>query len=462
MRTKLLAALLAASFGTPAVAGEIDAVLTEMRRLAARVAALEAQNQELEKALASERISEQEPELATRVKYVESEVDAIKGPVTRITEALDGVKVGGNLTAVMQHVDKHGSASGQDESRTDYRGDLNVELPVGAMGNSEGRFFAHLRFGQGAGIALRPTYTSTANTVAFQKSGNPDDSFAILAQAWYQLKVPLGDIARKEDAREHLSITVGKIDPFVFFDQNSVADDETTRFMNNAFVHNPLLDSGGDTGADRYGFQPGAIVKYENSRAKGNEWALSLGAFASDTGANFSGSNRASFVIGQAEMNTRVNYLPGTLRAYAWRNSRAEGYDGLLRTHTGWGLSADQKVLDDLTLFGRYGRHVSGKVMFDRAVTLGGELAGTPWRRAADAIGLAFGYLSTSSDYRGEALAINGYTARGDEKQAELYYRFKLNSAVELSPNFQWIRDPGGDTRADTVKVVGLRARLGF
>jgi carbohydrate-selective porin OprB len=227
-------------------------------------------------------------------------------------------------------------------------------------------------------------------------------------------------------------------------------------------VHNPLLDSGGDTGADAYGFQPGAIVKYENSRQKGGEWGLSLGVFSSDSGANFSGSNRFSFVIGQAEMNTRINYLPGKWRVYAWSNSRAQNYDVIQRRNTGWGASVNQKVLDDLTLFGRYGHHTGGKVMFDRAITLGAELEGNRWSRSADSIGIAIGALRTSSDYRADSPLVAGYQADGSEKQAELYYRYKLNGNVELSPNFQWIRNPGGDGSADTIKVAGIRAKLGF
>lgn len=474
MRMKIIAAALAAGMALPAYAdpaADNAALLAELKRLVQRVEALERQNKDMEKALASERLSEQEPELATRVKYVESQLDAIKGPATKLVEALDGVAVEGSITAVAQRTGKRNTGSGQDESRTNYRGDLTVEMPAGSMGDNEGTFFAHLRFGQGNGIGLRPTYTSTPNTVGFEKAEGPDDSFAILAQAWYQLKMPLNYGARKEDAREHLYVTVGKIDPFVFFDQNAAADDESGKFMNNVFVHNPLLDSGGDIGADAYGFQPGLIVKYENSYEKGGEWALSLGAFSSDTGANFSGSNRSSFVIGQAEMNTVLDNLPGTWRLYAWSNSRAQNYDGMQRRNTGWGISADQKVHEDLTLFGRYGRHVSGRVLFDRAITLGAELDGTSWGRSADSIGLAHGRLRTSSSFKRDSLAVDadgdgapdyGYAAGGSEKQTELYYRFKLNDAIELTPNFQWIGKAAGDSAADSVKVVGLRAKLGF
>lgn len=465
MRAKLIAALLAAGLAMPAaMANEASgnaALLAELKRLAARIEALERQNREMEKAMASERLSEQEPEIITRLKAVEFQTLSMQKQARQI-ENLEGISVGASLTGVVQKVGSGGTASGVGETRANYRGDVSVTLPGGELGNAEGSIFAHVRFGQGNGIGLRPTYASTPNTTGFETNAGPDDSFAILAQAWYQLKIPLLDDGNKANAREHLHVTVGKIDPFVFFDQNAAADDESTKFMNNAFVHNPLLDSGGDIGADAYGFAPGAILQYVNERQKGGEWMLSLGMFGSGPGANFSGSLNGPFVIAQAETTMRFNYLPGNYRAYAWRNGRGPGYDGLQRRHAGFGFSVDQKVSDDLMLFGRYGKRTSGQGSFDRALTLGAELAGADWARAADSVGIAFGRLRTSSDYRADSLAVAGYQASGSERQAELYYRYRLNSHVELTPNFQWIRNPGGDGTADTIRVAGIRAKVGF
>lgn len=471
MRVKLIAALLAAGFAMPAAANDMASVLAEMKRLAARIEALERQNKDLEKALASERISEKEPELATRLKATEAQTLAMQGPFKKLAEALEGIEVGGSLTGVVQKVGAGHTASASDETRASYRGDLTVTLPGGEMGDAEGKIFSHFRFGQGTGTGLRPTYTSTANTAAFQTNAGADDSFAILAQAWYQLKVPLRDDGIKANAREHLYLTAGKIDPFVFFDQNGIADDESSRFLNNAFVHNPLLDSGGDIRADAYGFAPGAIVKYENSARKGGEWALSFGMFGSGPGANFSGSLAGPLVIAQAETAARFNHLAGNYRIYLWNQGRGSNYEQIERRHSGIGFSADQKVTDDLALFGRYGHQLKGKVRFDRALTVGAELAGNPWSRAADSMGLAFGALRTSADFRndsptidadGDAVPDFGYQAGGSEKLVELYYRYKLNSHVELTPDFQWIRQPGGNAMAPTVKVLGLRAKIGF
>ena len=330
----LLAMTLAAAVAMPAVAADDTALLAELKRLTQRVEALEQQNKEMEKSLTSERISENEPEVITRLKAVEYQTLSIQKQARQI-EALEGISVGASLTGVVQK-----ASEGNQGTLANYRGDVAVALPGGEIGNTEGKIFAQLRFGQGDGVALgglgSRAYTSTPNTTAFQLAGGPaDDSTVILAQAWYQLATPLLRDGTKANAREHLHLTFGKIDPFVFFDQNAAADDESVKFINNAFVHNPLLDSGGDIGADTYGFAPGAIAQYVNEREKGSEWGLSLGVFGAGRGADFTGSLSSPLVIAQAETAARLNYLPGNYRTYLWSNGRGAGYDGVERRHSG-------------------------------------------------------------------------------------------------------------------------------
>ena len=464
MRAKLIALTLAAAAASPAFAADdIAALKAEFARLAERIAALESHNQELEKALSSERLSEQEPELATRLKANEFQTLAMQKQARQV-KALEGISVSANLLGTVQQVNDNGAAVDQN-SRANYRGDLTVTLPGGEMDGMEGKIFTQLRFGQGNGVGLKPTYTSTPNSGAFQTGAGPDDSFAILAQAWYQLAVPLPRDGIKANSRERLNLTFGKIDPFMFFDQNAAADDESARFMNNVFVHNPLLDSGGDVGADAYGFAPGAILQYVNEQQKGSEWGVSLGVFGAGPAANFNGSVAGRLVIAQAETKAQINYLPGSYRAYVWNNNRSASYDPantVVQSHSGFGLSVDQRVTDSLTLFTRYGQQMSGQVKFDRAVTLGAELTGNGWSRAADSLGFAIGALRTSADFQNDSLAVTtpSYQADGWEKQAELYYRYKLNSKLEITPDLQLIQRPAGNGDAQTISVIGLRVKL--
>ena len=431
-----------------------------------RLKALEETQAQTDRSLSTERLSESEPELVTRLKALEYQTLSMQKQARQI-EALEGISIGASLVGMVQRVDRKGAATGSAESRLNYRGDISVTLPGGSLGAAEGAIFTQLRFGQGNGVGLRPTFTSTPNTTTFEVAGvnDPDSSFAILAQAWYQLTVPLPLGGFKPYSRQRLVVNAGKIDPFVFFDQNAAADDETTRFVNNAFVHNPLLDSGRDVGVDAYGFTPGVRVAYLNEFDKARTWGASLGVFGSGPATNFTGSLGQPFVIGQLETSTRmINGLPGNYRLYAWRNGRAEDFDGSVAAHSGWGLSADQRVGDAFTLFARYGHRTGGRGTFDRALTVGSEIRGNAWSRAADAVGFAVGLLSTSSDYRNATAdgTLIGYAASGSERVAELYYRYRFNDRVEITPDLQWIQRPGGDGSAPTATVIGLRARIGI
>ncbi|WP_037472015.1 carbohydrate porin [Simplicispira psychrophila] len=458
----LAAALCTGALPLSAVAAtHTDAMLAQLQALVERVERLEAQNTQLRSALESDRLSENEPELATRIKAVEAQQQALQSPASKLIKALEGISVEGSLTGMVQQArrgDLDDPSAGH--SRANYRGDVAATLPGGTFGKNTGKIFVHARFGQGEGLALRPTYTGTANSTTFGGSDLDDTQFT-LAQAWYQLDMPIGNASNGRKA----SFTLGKIDPFMFFDQNSIADDETRHFANNVFVHNPLLDSGGDLGADRYGFSPGAIAAYEDARDKALPWGASIGVFGAGNGANFSASSGKPLVIAQAWVSPRINMLPGTYRAYVWSNARASNFDDSAARHSGFGLSADQRVTDTLTLFGRYGQQTSGSARFNRALTVGGELDGSAWGRGADGLGMALGLLRTSGRFAAASVAeidTYGHAARGAERLGELYYRIHLNKHVEITPSLQYMARPAADPDAKGIAVVGLRARVGF
>jgi hypothetical protein len=50
----------------------------------------------------------------------------------------------------------------------------------------------------------------------------------------------------------------------------------------------------------------------------------------------------------------------------------------------------------------------------------------------------------------------------GQKRIAEVFYRWRLNEHLELSPDFQLIQRPGGDAAGKTVRVFGVRASAGF
>lgn len=444
--------------------------------LETRVLQLESANAKMEEALTSDRLSQNEPEIATRLKAVEFQALGMQKQA-RMVESLEGIAAGVSFTSVAQRANSGSVTNGRAESQLSWRGDAQVSLPGGHIGHTEGALFFHFRTGQGNGLSgLNPAF-SAPNASAFQLggAGQPDDASPILAQAWYQLQVPL-DEKPLSTSRRHMEVTFGKIDPFLFFDQNTAADDETTRFMNLAFVHNPLLDTGGGAGLDAYGFTPGLRLAYQNDQFKPTGWGVSLGVFGSGGGAAFNDSLQRPFTIVQAETRQRFFAgLSGNYRAYLWHNGRATPFnnaaDSSTEAQAGWGVSVDQQVSENLALWGRYGQSSKGRVQFDRALTLGAEVTGNAWGRGADSLGLAVGWLRASGDFKAQSAMLDadgtggpdfGWSASGAEQLAEVYYRWRVNPQFELSPDYQFIRHSGANGAAGTAHILGLRAQLTY
>ncbi|MFO1253626.1 MAG: carbohydrate porin [Inhella sp.] len=351
-----------------------------------------------------------------------------------------------SLSSVLQHAPAALTARGAAQSRHSSRVDLQARLPAGSWGPVQVQTFGHLRLGRGEGLALRPGYSSTPNCLAFQV---PEDArMATLAQAGLELATP------PAEGGPAWSLSLGKLDPFAYFDANRLADDESRQFLNNALVHNPLLDSGGDIGADRYGFAPGAVLTWRAAgEADGAEGAdqgrsASLGWFSRT-------ALRRALLIVQLEQPLSLLPQRGRLRAYAWQQGRGEGFDGVQRRHRGLGVSMDQALTPHLAVFARWGHQTQGRVRFDRALVAGLEWQGGAWGRSADGLGLALARLRTSAGFA----AASDPAARGSEQLAELYYRWQWLPQLELSPDVQWLRRLGGQT-GPRGRVVGLRLRV--
>ncbi|MDD5328481.1 MAG: carbohydrate porin [Sulfuricella sp.] len=447
-----------------------------------RVQSLELAQEQISKGLESDQISQYEPDITARLKAVENDALDMKKAAKKI-DALDGLTAGASLTTVAQRPYGLPAGTANNNSQLNYRADITAELPLEPVGDIDHKIFAHFRIGQGLGLntpfASLGAFASAPNAVAFRASGAPpDDSTAILGQAWYQAAIPLPSGGYKPQSHETLELTFGKMDIFGFFDQNAAAGDESVQFLNSAFVHNPLLDAGGQVGVDANGFQPGFVASYYNYADKPQTWRLSLGVFGTGQGANYQRFFSSPLVMAQAETSLKFDGLTGNYRAYAWHQGQGAELGGTLAAQRGWGVSADQRVGDGVTLFGRYGQMTKGSVPFDRTLTLGAELNGSYWGRGGDAIGLAGGWLRSSSDYRaaGGTLDLLGdddgtpatagdnvaFTPDGAERVAEIYYRYSITKQFEISPDFQYISRMGANPGAGSVKVLGLRAQLAY
>ncbi|WP_261379330.1 carbohydrate porin [Denitratisoma sp. DHT3] len=444
--------------------------------LGQRLQALEQQQTRLNQGLDSDNISELEPEITARLKAVEKDTLDMKKASKKI-DALDGLAVGVSLTTVIQRPSGLPRGTADGNSQLNYRADVTAELPLESIGDVEQKLFAHFRLGQGLGLngpfSNLGAFASAPNAVAFRASGaSPDDSVAILGQAWYQASIPLPFGGFKPRSRETLELTFGKMDLFGFFDQNAAAGDESRQFLNSVFVHNPMLDAGGQIGVDANGFQPGIVASYYDWSAKPETWRVSAGIFGTRRGANYQRYFSSPLFMAQLEASMKFfGGLTGNYRAYLWRNGQGLELDGSLTQQAGWGVSADQRLGDGVTVFGRYGQQTKGRVSFDRALTLGAELSGSYWDRGGDALGVAGAWLRASDDYRtaggsgdlnGDGTGVFTFTPVGAEKVAEIYYRYRITKQFELSPDFQYIWKLGANPDARNASIVGLRAQITF
>lgn len=440
-----------------------------------RLRSLEQASVQLEQTLDSETISENEPELTARLKAVEQSTLAMKKPVSKI-EALEGLGVEASLIMVAQTPRGLPHATTDGNSQLNYRADVTMDLPLDSIGNLEHKLVAHFRLGQGLGlntpVSALGAFASAPNAVAFRASGSPpDDSVAILGQAYYQAGIPLPFGGFGPRSKERLELTVGKMDIFGFFDQNAIADDESRQFLNSVFVHNPILDAGGEVGVDANGFQPGFVASYSNHVETSEPWRVSLGIFGAGHGANYQHVFSSPLIMMQAETRLQFEGLTGNYRVYGWRTGHGAQLDGNITHHFGWGISVDQQIDDGVVLFGRYGRLGKGQVRFDQALTLGAEFNGSRWSRGGDTLGIAAGWLRASDAYRGfggsgdiksDGSGVFAFAPDGAEKVAELYYRYRISDQFELTPDVQYVWRMGANPGADDVAIYGLRAQFSY
>ena len=461
--------------GAPIIAIAADPGLSD---LDARVRKLEEEQKRVKEGLSSEELSEREPELTSRLKAVEYQTLGMLKQA-RTVEALEGITAGMSFTTVGQWPGGTRTLANSDllgaepKSQLNYRADVFVGLPLDPIGDIESRVFAHVRFGQGTGLNDFYSY-SKPNASAFRVTAvSPDDSVAILGQAWYQATIPLPYGGFKPHSRENLEINFGKMDPFVFFDQNASANDETKQFLNTAFVHNPLLDAGGDIGVDANGFAPGFRVSYYNYTNKPEPWRLSAGVFGAGQGARYTNFFGSTLMIVQADKEFQLAAgLPGNYRIYAWRNAAAPTFTDEAEQRRGVGVSFDQRVGDAVTLFARYGQKTRGERMrFDRAVTAGAEIGGAYWSRSGDTLGIAHGWLRTSSAFRDASATLDadangipdyGFAAGRGEQVTEIYYRYRINKQFEISPDAQFIRNPAANPETRYAHFVGVRVQITY
>ncbi|MBN2583587.1 MAG: carbohydrate porin [Planctomycetes bacterium] len=272
---------------------------------------------------------------------------------------------------------------------------------------------------------------------------------------------------------ERLMIRLGKVDVSggfecrgcpASFDANSLANDETTQFLNGALVNNPQIPFP-DNGL-------GVIVHGELVEW----WYVSAGIGDAEADARMSGWNTAwsgpdyffsCFETGVMPRLPSANGpLQGAYRLGLWYDPQPKArFDGSRdkRDDLGLYLSCDQVCLHEndlgdgqgLGVFFRCG-FADGEVneiktFYSTGLQYRGLLPGRDSDVAA--VGFATGRLTNSP---GE-----GFTS-SHETVLEAYYNVEVTPWLSISPNVQYIANPGGDEAVTDDTVVGVRIQLAF
>ncbi|MFO7839604.1 MAG: carbohydrate porin [Desulfosalsimonadaceae bacterium] len=388
-----------------------------------------------------------------------------------VKEKFSHISIGGGVTGIVQNAYMEDDWEDDDALDGSYSADLEIEIDLDRWGTG----FLHLESGDGDNVTDEIGSLTGSNADAM---GGMDSELEISEALW-----SFGFLD------ERLRLTAGKLDPVTLLDDNRVAKDETTQFMADIFVDQLAMEWPGD-------YSPGLQLV-----AAPNElFDFKAAVLSADT--DWEDLANHMFYAAEIAFHPEFNDLEGNYRFYGWGNDRHHlewndakalisggPADDADEANFGFGVSFDQRLSSDITLFARYGWQdddiaaVQGAAISDdndglifepygaieQSFSLGGEITGRRWNRPDDRFGMAFGMAMLNDDYEDflenyahDRLVDGTRGDAGDEYHFEAYYSYYLNEHLAVSPDFQIIANPRGDEDADAAYIVGLRTQMSF
>jgi high affinity Mn2+ porin len=413
--------------------------------------------------------------------------------------------------AAEEHFAIHGQAT-YVEQETDgfaapYRGPNSLSPNIGRE-TVDATLFLGVRLWQGAEAWISPEIDQgfgLDNTlgVAGFPSGEAykigrNQPYVRLPRAYVRQTVDTGDERENLDGTanqlggsrslDRWVITVGKFGVTDVFDTNQFAHDPRADFLNWAAV-----DSGTfDYAADAWGYSVGAAAE----RYIG-PWTFRAGVFDLSDIPNSPHLDPGfhEFQI-DAEIERRYRLFGETGRILL-TGFDSRGRMGLLdqaialaeltgttpdtaevrryRSRFGASLDLEQPLTAQVGVFARVGK-AEGNVEpyeftdIDRSVEVGASIKGSGWHRAQDTIGIAAIDNGISAE-REEYLNLGGLGILigdgrlphpGAEQILETYYDFAAWSWLNLSLDYQWVKNPAYNTDRGPVSIIAVRVHAQF
>ena|SRR5690242_7712152 len=288
-----------------------------------------------------------------------------------------------------------------------------------------------------------------------------------------------------------LELRAGKFGLNDFFDVNPVGSDSHLQFMNWTVVNNGAYDYAADT----RGYTVGIYAEYDDrnwtfrfaeglmptvangiqyqwkltrARAENYELELHPGLF---------GKRNTQLRLLGFENHANMGVYRDAVAAFlAGRTPRPDitAHPQATTVKYGFGVNLEQDISRNVRGFARWGwnegQHESyAYTEVDQTVSLGADVAGEPWRRKFDKIGLAFVSNGISADHqhylalggRGFLLG-DGALNYGRETIVEAYYTAHLWRGIYVAGDVQHINNPGYNRDRGPVLVPGARVHMEF
>ena len=246
------------------------------------------------------------------------------------------------------------------------------------------------------------------------------------------------------------------LDPKIFVDTNSFANNEEVDFSSKGFINNPYLFEvvGGDS--------PGAGFDWSIS----NNISLRAIYNAANGGQSF-GFGNGGFFGGASQLLTELEVKPSETSAirlqYGRLNEQGNALTAILAgniinsTTDIFGVNVEWAITPKLGIFGRYG---TANTQANSAIDSYSDLASNTYQLGFSlidffAINTIFG-VSIGQPIRVNSGSQNGSSLvpSGQETNIEVFYNFRLNDQITLTPDLQLISQ-GNNIAANPTITVG-------
>jgi high affinity Mn2+ porin len=290
-----------------------------------------------------------------------------------------------------------------------------------------------------------------------------------------------------KQAKNNVTLTIGKFSVVDLFDTNRYAHDPRTDFLNWA-----LLEAGAfDYAADPWGFTHGAAVEWNK-----DSWTLRGGIFQMSPQPNSKVAGihfKDHQLISEAEKRYHWNSHPGKVKLLAFAShakmasyQEAVSLGQQLNTapdtepvrkkqwRTGVAINLEQELTDSVGAFARLSANDGKKEAYEfteinRSLAAGLSIKGSAWKRPNDTVGLgmALNQLSgaAQSYFSAGGMGIligDGQLNYAAERVFEAYYSIKLHEHISLTLDYQKMQNPAYNSDRGPINFFAVRTHIEF